>query len=110
MLDAAARFSCIGPDGTVAAGQRTVDFMTELSDPRTVYLYDAGGQGLPLAAGARVLATSSPNRDQYKLLDVPNIAKFFMPPWSMEEIETYRRNCFAGMFDAVYASPMQGTT
>ena len=98
VLDAATHFARIMPDGTVTAGQREVDFMTDLGDPRTVYLYDAGAKGRdPLATGARVLATSSPNRDQYKLLDVPNIAQFFMPPWSLEEIETYRSNCFEGM-------------
>lgn len=97
VLDTAGYYALIKPDGTVTHGSRETDFKAELRQRSTLYLYDARQGRYPMPFSARVLATSSPNREQYKDLDVPDMAVFYMPPWSLEELETYRRFSLSGM-------------
>mgnify|MGYP000928784751 CR=1 FL=1 len=68
------RRSCfvgITPDGTVTRGARDTGFEKKLGKPRmhTVYVYDARHGCEPRSTKARVLATSSPNHEQYKKLE-----------------------------------------
>lgn len=91
VLDVPGLFARITPDGTVTHGQADQDFKAELKRKSTLYMYDARELCSPQPTGGPVLATSSPNRKQYKPLDTGRIRRLFMPVWSLEELETYRQ-------------------
>jgi hypothetical protein len=88
------RAVCIRPDGEGETADRAEKFALALDDPHTVLLLDCSVNRQPVAGRAKMLVTSSPNRDRYKDFTNQVCRKLYMPLWSFEELELCRAECF----------------
>jgi hypothetical protein len=90
------RFVSVDPGNSIEIGWSLMDFDDLVNRKGTVILYDCSNTNSdpPYMANAKVLAASSPNKNQYK-----DFTKYFcttlcMPLWSLDELELCRQTCF----------------
>jgi hypothetical protein len=86
----------VDPEGNITPGESVKDFKDLLELRKTVVLYDCSktNSDPPHWANARVLAASSPNKEQYKHYTKTFCKTFCMPLWNLDELELCRQNCF----------------
>jgi len=96
----------VDPDGNITPGETLKDFNTLLQSSQTVVLYDCSktNSDPPHWANARVLAASSPNKEQYQHYTKTFCKTFCMPLWSLDELELCRQNCFQSQSNQALAA------
>lgn len=87
------KFYMITSSGDVIHGTRGRDFVPELDEEETIYLFDARPETFPLACLARKFVSASPSVGirLVKFLEktFPNVSSLqilYMPPWKLEEL------------------------
>lgn len=86
----------IDPNNIITPGENLNEFNALLQLSQTVVLYDCSktNSNPPHWANAKVLAVSSPNKEQYKYYTKSFCKTFCMPLWSLDELELCRQKCF----------------
>jgi len=84
-----------GTEIMVAVDQRSVNAFSHASNNQAnYYIFDAREVEKPLLVRAKTVVASSPNRKNYKQIGKLGEQRYYMPPWSYEELLLLHEHCF----------------